>query len=109
MGQTNNDQRLLTSWKELHDEVEVHLVLEAVEHFDDPQTVRLHQDVPLGADVSHLHTETGSNPATRQANHRASVNPPDLLLLQHVGFPEYFHGVDVTRVLLLHQTDLQQA
>ena len=32
----------LTSWKKLHDEVEVHLILEAVEHFDHPQAVCLY-------------------------------------------------------------------
>lgn len=46
--------RSLTSWQELHDEVEVQLVLEAVEHLDDPQAVGLHQDVSLRSDVAHL-------------------------------------------------------
>ena len=44
----------VTSGQELHDEVEVHLVLEAVEHLHHPQAVRLHQDVPLSPDVTHL-------------------------------------------------------
>lgn len=54
-----------TSWQEFHDEVEVHLILEAVEHLDYPQTVCLHQDVPLSTDVTdltkgaHMHIHTG--------------------------------------------------
>ena len=36
-----------TSRQELHHEVEVGGVLEAVEHLDHPLMVRLHQDVPL--------------------------------------------------------------
>ncbi len=45
---------LITSRKELHDEVEVDGVLEGVEHLDHPLMVRLHQDVPLSPHVGHL-------------------------------------------------------
>ncbi len=43
-----------TSRQELHDEVEVPLVLEAVEHLDHPGAVRLHQNIPLCPDMSNL-------------------------------------------------------
>ena len=51
-------QLLLTSWQELHDEVEVGRVLEAVVHLDDPLVVGLHQDVPLSPPVGHLGAHT---------------------------------------------------
>ena len=44
----------LTPWEELHDEVEVGRVLEAVVHLDHPLVVRLHQDVPLSPHVGNL-------------------------------------------------------
>lgn len=43
-----------TSRKELHYEVEVHLILEAVEHLDHPQAVCLDQDVPLSTNMTNL-------------------------------------------------------
>lgn len=48
---------LHTSRQKLHDEVEVPLVLEAVEHLDHPSAVCLHQYVPLCPDVSDLQEE----------------------------------------------------
>lgn len=48
-----------TSRQELHDEVEVHLVLETVEHFDDPQAICLYQDVPLSTDMTDLRDRQG--------------------------------------------------
>lgn len=74
-----------TSRQELHDEVEVPLVLEAVEHLNNPGAVCLHQDVPLRPDVSHL------------------------LFLQHVRFPQNLHGVNVARVFFLYQPNLDEA
>lgn len=53
-----------TSRQELHDEVEVHLILEAVEHFNHPQAVCLHQDIPLSTDMTHL-----SDRVTQQHTH----------------------------------------
>lgn len=44
----------LTSRQELHDEVQVHLILEAVEHFDHPQAICLYQNVPLSTDMTNL-------------------------------------------------------
>ncbi len=43
-----------TSRQELHDEIQVSLVLEAVEHLDHPGTICLHQDIPLCPDMSNL-------------------------------------------------------
>lgn len=43
-----------TSRQEFHDEVEVHFVLKTVEHLDHPEAIGLHQDVPLGPDVTDL-------------------------------------------------------
>jgi len=45
---------VLTSRQELHDEVEVPLVLEAVEHLDHPGAVRLHQNISLCPDMGDL-------------------------------------------------------
>lgn len=46
-----------TSRQELHDEVKVPLILEAVEHLDHPGAVRLHQDVAFSSNMSDLQTE----------------------------------------------------
>ena len=43
-----------TSRQELHDEVEVHLILEAVEHLDNPQTVCLYQNIALSTNMTNL-------------------------------------------------------
>ena len=63
-----------TSRQELHHEVEVGGVLEAVEHLDHPGVVHLHQDVPLRPHVGHL------------------------LLLHHLRLPQHLHRVHVASV-----------
>lgn len=50
----HQESSVQTSRQELHDEVQVPLVLEAVEHLDHPGTIRLHQNIPLCSDVSNL-------------------------------------------------------
>lgn len=120
----------LTSRKKLHDEVQVHLVLEAVEHLDHPQAVCLHQDVPLSTNVTDLQTQTNQvqgginvrqtsikrdndgqtdEPLSADEEQLSTAGTPrsHLLLLQHVSFAKDFHGVDMARVFLLYQADLE--
>ena len=77
------NNKSLTSRQELHDEVEVDGVLEGVEHLHYPRVVGLHEDVALGAHVR------------------------DLLALDHVCLAQDLHRVDVARVDLLDQSDLE--
>ena len=48
------EKLVFTSWQELHDEVKVCRVLEAVVHLHHPLVVGLHQDVPLSPHVGNL-------------------------------------------------------
>lgn len=57
----------ITSRKKLHDEVEVHFILETVEHFYHPQTVSFNQDVSLSPDMTHLYVN--SNKSTFVVSH----------------------------------------
>lgn len=64
-----------TSRQELHNEVEVPLVLEAVEHFDHPGAVRLHQNIPLCPDMSNLQGDRRqSKTLTMQEHEYSSFN-----------------------------------
>lgn len=74
----------ITAGQELHYKVQVDRILEAVVHLHDPLVVGLDEDVALGAHVRHL------------------------FLLEHVGLPQDLHGVDVARVLFLHQPHLAE-
>lgn len=56
-----NTWKVHTSWQKFHDKVEVHLILETVEHFDHPQAVSLHQDVPLSTDMTNLTKGPGTH------------------------------------------------
>ena len=70
----------VATWQELHDEIEISRVLERVVHLDDPLVIGLGQNIAFGANVRHL------------------------LFKQHVLLAQDLHRVDVTRILLLHQS-----
>lgn len=74
----------IAAGQKLHYQIEINRILEAIVHFHYPLVVGLHQDVPLGAHVSHL------------------------LFLEHVRLSEDLHGVHVTRVFLLHEAHLAE-
>ena len=44
----------ITTWQELHEHVQEGVVLESRVELDDPRTVRLGEDITLGADVCKL-------------------------------------------------------
>jgi len=44
----------ITSWKKLHDQVQIQCVLKAVVHLHDPLMISLYQHVSLGTHVSNL-------------------------------------------------------
>lgn len=102
-----------TSGQELHDEVKVPLILEAVEHLHHPGAVRLHQDVALRPNVRHLQTERWRSWVREPTPAAPPSSPPSsqrhLFLLQHVSFSKDLHGINVTRVFLLHQAHLKRA
>ena len=73
----------IATGEELHDEVQINGILKAVVHFDHPGVIGLNQDVAFCPDVGQL------------------------FLGHHVGFPQDFHGVDVTCVDFLYQPHLE--
>lgn len=71
----HHESSVQTSRQELHNEVEVPLVLEAVEHLDHPGAIRLHQNIPLCPDVSNLQRHQRKTRTLRiQAGRRGSFD-----------------------------------
>lgn len=91
-----------TSREELHDQIEVDVVLEGEVHRDDPLAILRYrrENVTFRSGVRSLKD-------IRSFRRLALFRCAYLFLLKHIGFAQNFHRVDMTRVHFLHEANLK--